>query len=881
MEAIDSRVPPSPAKTWSSAPTGVVTYINAALCDYLGIASPPLPKWRAFVHAEDIVAAVAASDAVLCGAADAGALVRLRRHDGQYRWHKIEFALVAGVCLAVAQIVATAADVHELVIASERHRAGEQRLRKSLDNARIGAWEWDMEARVAILSDCAAGIYGLPPGTTEVPLSELWECVAGDGAERFAMALSECLLTRLPFELTFPLIRRDGERRQLRLRADSESDFDRPHVRRVFGVAYDVTEQCNAEEERERSERRYRALAELGIELSWTTDATGTVILAGAAQWERFTGQRVGARIEHGWLDSVHPEERDGFCERWFELVRRGRPATFALRLLRRDGAYRSMTTTVVPIFDARGQLVEWFGVTSDHTEDREAAAATDDRNVRLHVAMRAAGMTTGYLDLADWSVGWDGPGTVAEADNRRTRLSYAAALDHVHGDDREKLDLAVRRVVNGEDMDRPIEFRLTVDGKERWMQGSLLLQHEPHVGPQRLIGSLVDINERKALELTLRDSDRRKDEFLAMLAHELRNPLAPMRTAIALMERNAAARAGPDVIRLLQRQVDHMARLVDDLLEVSRITHGRIKLRRAPLLVGTTIYAAVETIASMTTLRRQKLTVSLPSTPAWVRADSARLSQILVNVLNNASKYTQEGGELRIVVRADGKNVTICCQDNGSGVSPELLPHIFELFSQGERTLDRSQGGLGIGLSLVKRLVDMHDGAISLESPGPGKGTTVTITLAQIHPENVRPPPNAPVGARPAASRQSGTMHILIVDDNRDAADSLGMLCETEGYTVTIAYGSHEAVKAAQEKRPDVALLDIGLPDIDGYELAQRIRMKGERSPILIAVTGYGQADDHLRARAAGFDHHLVKPVDIERLFSLLASAQPEGGTA
>jgi CheY-like chemotaxis protein len=349
------------------------------------------------------------------------------------------------------------------------------------------------------------------------------------------------------------------------------------------------------------------------------------------------------------------------------------------------------------------------------------------------------------------------------------------------------------------------------------------------------------------------------------------------MRNAIALLRRQKDAGMKPgELVGMLGRQVDHMAQLVDDLLEVSRITHGRIVLRREPLLLGTAVYGALETVSSMAASRGQHLTVRLPPTPVWLHADPLRLSQILVNVLNNACKYTDHGGSVCVTALADERFATVTIEDNGSGISPDLLPHIFDLFAQGERTLDRAHGGLGIGLSLVKKLVELHGGTIEIASPGPGRGATVSIRLPLSHaPETAAPSHDEP-SASGASHAERASLHVLIVDDNKDAADSLALLCESEGYHVDVAYGAQDALAKAEAEPVDAALLDIGLPDTDGYELARLIRQKGETRPVLIAVTGYGQADDHLRVQAAGFDHHLVKPVDIEYLMSLLAELSP-----
>jgi CheY-like chemotaxis protein/anti-sigma regulatory factor (Ser/Thr protein kinase) len=263
---------------------------------------------------------------------------------------------------------------------------------------------------------------------------------------------------------------------------------------------------------------------------------------------------------------------------------------------------------------------------------------------------------------------------------------------------------------------------------------------------------------------------------------------------------------------------------------------------------------------------RRQTLTIDVPKEAAWVCGDSTRLAQILVNVLNNSVKYTPSGGRIELSADVDDSNVTIVVRDDGAGISKDVLPHIYELFTQGERTIDRSKGGLGIGLSLVRKLVELHAGSINVDSDGPGTGTTVTMRFPRLRHEGPVLQTNPQTGDAARAP-----LNIIIVDDNQDAADSLGLLCEEEGHHTCVCYGSHDALERVTAFSPDVALLDIGLPEMDGYELAGRLRAKGRKVPLLVAITGYGQADDRLRAQAAGFDHHFVKPVDISALLKLL----------
>jgi PAS domain S-box-containing protein len=370
------------------------------------------------------------------------------------------------------------------------------------------------------------------------------------------------------------------------------------------------------------------------------------------------------------------------------------------------------------------------------------------------------------------------------------------------------------------------------------------------------------DVTERKQMEQALRDSDRRKDEFLAMLAHELRNPLAPIRHATELIARTAP----PDpraqlAIGMVRRQVTQLTRLVDDLLDVSRITQGRIELKTETVDLAQVVDQALESVAGLLRERRHEVVRTAATEPLHIEGDRARLVQCLVNLLANAAKYTDPGGRIEIETRAEGDSALVIVADNGVGIPPTLLPRIFDLFVQSERTLDRAQGGLGIGLSLVKRLVDMHAGTISATSAGVGRGSRFELRLPRCA---------ASCAAAPAseAQREQARRRVLIVDDNVDAADSLAMVLKLEGHSVEQAYEAGEALRIAAAFVPEIVLLDIGLPEVDGFEIARRLRAIVALQDVkLVALTGYGQSEDRARTRAAGFDLHLVKPVDFAAL--------------
>jgi signal transduction histidine kinase len=376
---------------------------------------------------------------------------------------------------------------------------------------------------------------------------------------------------------------------------------------------------------------------------------------------------------------------------------------------------------------------------------------------------------------------------------------------------------------------------------------------------------------ERQAALAQLREADRRKDEFLAMLAHELRNPLAPIRNAVEILRVSDDPAIRERARAMVGRQVAHLARLVDDLLDVSRITQRKIALRRSVARLGAIVESAVETARPMMQSQEHEFDVSAPEEDVWLEVDAVRVSQAIGNLLHNAAKFTPRGGRVRLDLKRDGQDLVIRVEDNGVGLTPEALASAFDLFTQDERSLDRSQGGLGIGLSLVKGLVEMHGGSVSASSAGPGKGSAFTIRLPLGVLER-----KAPGAAPQAHQRVPARRRILVVDDNFDAAESMQILLHKDGHEVSVVHDGSEAIEAARGFRPDVVLLDIGLPGMDGFQLAAAMRAMPETSGAqIIAVSGYGQDKDRQRSAQAGFDLHLVKPVDPAKLCAAIDGAR------
>ncbi|MDV6332265.1 response regulator [Asticcacaulis sp. 201] len=365
-----------------------------------------------------------------------------------------------------------------------------------------------------------------------------------------------------------------------------------------------------------------------------------------------------------------------------------------------------------------------------------------------------------------------------------------------------------------------------------------------------------------------LKEADVRKDEFLATLAHELRNPLAPIRNGLQILKMSPDGPRAEDVRSMMDRQLTHLVRLIDDLLDVSRVSRGRIDLRKERISLQDAVKAAVETSKPLIDANGHKLTLDIPTEPLWVEGDLTRLAQVVSNLLNNAAKYTAHGGRICLTVTPHTGHADIIVADNGLGIEADMLPRVFDLFAQADSHLDRSQGGLGIGLALVSKLVDMHGGTSKAESDGPGKGSTFTVSLPLVGASGEAQGKPLQKNGRPAAP-----MKVLIVDDNVDSAQTSLWMLDLIGHKAEVANDGARALEMASEMKPDVVLLDIGMPGMDGYEVCRHLRkMPGMEQKVLIAQTGWGQESDRQKAFAAGFDHHITKPVSLDLLTQLLA---------
>ncbi len=430
----------------------------------------------------------------------------------------------------------------------------------------------------------------------------------------------------------------------------------------------------------------------------------------------------------------------------------------------------------------------------------------------------------------------------------------------------------AVADAADGRAAQFDIEYCAVQDGvsARRWVAFSMTPLYDERGKISRMAATGVDVTERRQTQEALAEANSSKDEFLAMLGHELRNPLAPITTALQLMKLRSSDEVAKERT-VIERQVEHLMRLVDDLLDVSRITRGKIDLRMQRLDLSSVVASAIEIASPLLEQRRHHLKIEVAPAGLAVDGDPVRLTQIVSNLLTNAAKYTEPGGHIAVRGTREAGDVVLRVKDDGFGISPQMLPRVFDLFAQERQTIDRARGGLGLGLAIVRTLVKAHGGAVSVDSAGPGQGSEFTIRLPAVPAaENARPR-HTQTPAQPSASPDR--RRILIVDDNPDAAELLGELLDLMGHETRVAFDGPSALEIVRTFQPDIAVLDIGLPVMDGYELARRLRqMPSLQQTRLVALTGYGQLSDRHGSAAAGFNAHLVKPIEIALLETLIA---------
>ncbi|MBD8632372.1 PAS domain S-box protein [Oxalobacteraceae sp. CFBP 8755] len=668
--------------------------------------------------------------------------------------------------------------------------------------------------------------------------------------------------------------------------------FPSEHERLLLGVAANqaaaILQRRLAERALARSESRFQDLADAAPAMLWVTEPDGKLSFLSRA-WHEFTAQDRGTSLAFGWTAAVHPDERDAALHAVVDANARRVPFSMEHRLQHVVDGYRWVIATGQPRFAANGDFLGFVGNVldiSDRKRTEQALHETRDTLVTmfdaLPVGVAVAGQD-GKLLLSNEAMHRYLPTGVLPSLDEERYMRWTAF--DAAGRPLERRDFAGARAARGERVVPGIEARyLGDDGVEIWTQVAAVPLKGRDDVTRGHVAIVTDIDAFKRTEAALRLAESRQrelfdevaranrnlSEFLAVLAHELRNPLAPLMTGLELL------RVGPrdpavatNVRDMMERQVRQLAHLIDDLLDIARVTNGKVEIRKTRVDLNAIASNAVETSLPLIDKHRHAFDLQLHAAPLPVQADATRIAQVIGNLLTNAAKYTPPGGALSLCVTQDGTDAVITVTDNGVGIPAASLESVFEMFSQVGSNRQHAQGGLGIGLSLVRQLIDLHGGTVSAHSEGIGKGSTFVVRLA-LDQATVAP---APANALAAQSTSIGPLRILVTDDNVDAAVTLSMLLEMEGHAVTVAHDGQRALQVAAQYRPDVVFLDIGLPDMSGHDVARALRqIAGLERCTIVAVSGWGAQDDLARSRAAGFDAHFTKPVDSSRVLDYLA---------
>lgn len=624
------------------------------------------------------------------------------------------------------------------------------------------------------------------------------------------------------------------------------------------------------------SERRYRAIVEGQSEMVCRFLPDGTILFANGAYARACDSTPEELEGGNFW-DLVEENDRPAVAKLLAQISRDSPEVNIENRFQMGDQYRWTRWSNRGLTFDAEGRPTEIQSVGVDITDRRRAEQALQEREEQLRLALQGANAGAWSLDVTTGSTFWSQQFRSLYGYSPDMEPSFSRWLESIHAADRGWVKRAFRARPYSTSSEYQQEFRIIhPQHGERWLLAMGRVERDLDGNAKRISGINIDITERKAVEEALRESeerlkeaDRRKDEFLATLAHELRNPLAPIRNSLEVMRLAGDDKAAVDKARgIMERQLAHMVHLINDLLDLSRISRGKVTLRKERVPIAEVLEQAVETCRPLIDEAGHQLDISLPSDAVYVEADPARMAQVFANLLSNATKFTPPGGKIWLSARAEPERVVVRVRDNGSGIVGGMLEKIFDMFIQNAPE-QHVQGGLGIGLSLVRGLVEMHGGQVEARSAGPGQGSEFVVSLPTVAAVDL--PEDA--GSKSRDTNIDG-LRVLVVDDNRDAANSMATMLELMGYETRVAFDGLAALNVAADFRPHVALLDIGMPKLDGYETARRMRQQswGQRMK-LVALTGWGQTEDRRRSQDAGFDSHLVKPADLATLRDLLAN--------
>lgn len=693
---------------------------------------------------------------------------------------------------------------------------------------------------------------------------------------------NDSLANQTLHENQFRVLTRDGTYRWFNIRGVPVFNSD-GSLREWVGANTDFHDCKMAEDEIIASALRFKTLADNMAQFAWMADASGNIYWYNQ-RWYDFTGTTLEEVGGWGWKKLHHPEHMNTVVATFQHSLDTGEPWEDTFPLLGKNGEYRWFLSHALPIRQ-NGHIVSWFGTNTDITEHRNTEQSLRESEQRTRLATEATGVGIWEWNIRTGQVRWDSQMFriygVPETSNGVIDYSTwsSAVIPEELKLQEELLQNTVRTLGSS---NREFRIRRLSDKELRNVQSFETVRTNAQGSVEWIVGTNLDITDRKLVDDALRrlaadlsDMDRRKDEFLATLAHELRNPLAPIRSGLQFLQLSDISETEAEETRvMMERQLAQLVRLVDDLMDVSRIVTGKIELQVKSVELQEVLDSAVETSRALIEQMNHQITVSMPGKPIRLNADLTRLAQVFLNLINNAAKYSDPNGKISIVTKQESNQVIITVRDTGIGISKEHLPLIFEMFTQADHSLERSRGGLGIGLSLVQRLVEMHGGTVEARSEGVGKGSEFAVRLP-IPDDRVAPDAVASTTEKPATK---AALRILVVDDNRDNAKTLAMLFRRLGHQTCTAFDGEEAVATAREFKPQVVLLDIGLPKLNGYEVCRWIRAQIQTEKVtVIAQTGWGQEETRQKTSEAGFDYHLVKPVDPSAVRKILSEIEKD----
>ena len=640
----------------------------------------------------------------------------------------------------------------------------------------------------------------------------------------------------------------------------------------------------------ERSESRFLDLADAAPAMLWVTGPDGSCSFLSRG-WYEFTGQSREQGLGLGWSASIHPDEREAATRAFLDANVRKEQFSLEFRILHADGRYRWVIDTGRPRFSAGGAFLGFVGNVLDISDRKQTEQTLHETRELLSAVFEALPVGVGVVDqqgdilLSNAEMHQYLPTGVMPSRDE-TRYSRWQAF-HADGRPYSRADFPGARALRGERVVPGIEALYKKDdGSEIWTQIASVPLKDRHGAPNGQVSVVTNIDAFKRTETALRAaevsqralfdevarSNKNLSEFLAVLAHELRNPLAPILTGLEIMRlRVGSAETVMKVRGVIERQVKQLSHLINDLLDIARVTNGKVDIRKESLDLKDIVSNAVETTLPLIEKGHHELSVKLHGAPLPVSADATRIAQVIGNLLSNAAKYTPHGGKIALTVERAGNEALVSVIDSGIGIPPESLESVFDMFSQVGRNMDHSQGGLGIGLSLVRQLVTLHGGTVTASSDGPGRGSTFVVRLP-LDLADVPAGPGTDVAA--AAGTAAKAFRILVTDDNVDAALTLAALLEMHGHEVRTAHDGKHALEIAEQFLPDVVFLDIGMAGMTGYDVVRRLRaMKALDRSTMVAVSGWGAKDDLARAKEAGFDMHFTKPVAPARVSDFLSS--------